>query len=759
MADTTTAPATEPDGEDTGAVGVADERLAFRGPIQQLLTRPEIGAILGAASVWILFWLVSAPFGTVGGTAVYLDVAGLLGIMAVPVALLMIGGEFDLSSGSMTGATAIVVILLSKEVGEFGGAGLSLHVAVPLALAFALTIGWFNGTVVEKTSLPSFIVTLGTFFILIGAKLGIAKLFTDKVIVEGLDEADGYEFWNNIFGAGWIRNNHVWDGRDWGWAGLLIFGGVALLVGVLDLTFQRRQTPGPTGVPVFLGGTAAGLIGFALLLTQDGSSADWIFGTVTGAGILVGVAGWCLWRYDRAPKSDGSPDSVVGRLVAGGVAAVVGAMIITAVMDASDESQINILTGSLSKVVFFSGVGLMGVLAILAASGRVSQGMPVVGAAVAGLPAISFLVTVQAARALLFVGLAVAGIFALSAAARRGRAVSSTLGLGISILTAVAIVVLALFIRSEGDSRKIRVELTVSILLVAVAAASMALATFLSAGRTIAAPHVDLSRWTRYAGIGGLATAGVSILTELADIGPALLNAHDDPGIIFGLVSGLARGAVAGVVIYAVGVLYHLLFTEDDGAGRPLLTVALAALGLGLAAKLLFITGAEAEATQAVTRFRVGVLYYLLAAGAGTWLLMRTQFGSWTFAVGGNKEASRSVGVPTAQTKTTLFMMVSVAAFVAGMVLAFRLNSVQADVGNGQEFRYIIVAVVGGNLLTGGYGSAMGAALGALIWGMISQGIGFSAWNTDWKFLVLGSLLLVAVIVNNYVRSRAEKFR
>ena len=230
-----------------------DERVRKTSLVRRLLARPELGAIGGAVCVWIFFAIVAdRGFLTLRGTATYLEVAAELGILAVAVALLMIGGEFDLSSGSMTGATAIVVILLSKEVGEFGGAGLSLHVAVPLGLAFALTIGWFNGTVVEKTSLPSFIVTLGTFFILIGAKLGIAKLFTDKVIVEGLDEADGYEFWNNIFGAGWIRNGHVWDGRDWAWAGLLIFGGVALLVGVLDLTFQRRKTPGPTGLPVFL---------------------------------------------------------------------------------------------------------------------------------------------------------------------------------------------------------------------------------------------------------------------------------------------------------------------------------------------------------------------------------------------------------------------------------------------------------------------------------------------------------------------------
>ena len=191
---------------------VEDERLAHRGPVQQLLTRPEIGALIGAVGVWLLFWLVSAPFGTAGGTANYLDVAATLGLMAVPVALLMIGGEFDLSSGSMTGATAVIVVLLSSDTAELGGAGLSLHLAVPLSLAFALAIGWFNGTLVDKTSLPSFIVTLGTFFILIGAKLGFTKLFTNKVIAEGLDRSGGYEFWDNIFGGSAIT---MFGQNDW----------------------------------------------------------------------------------------------------------------------------------------------------------------------------------------------------------------------------------------------------------------------------------------------------------------------------------------------------------------------------------------------------------------------------------------------------------------------------------------------------------------------------------------------------------------
>ena len=89
-----------------------DERLAHRGPIQKLLTRPEIGALIGAGTIWVFFWSVSDVFGTVPGANNYLDVSTSLGIMAIAVAMLMIGGEFDLSSGAMTGATGMLVVLL-----------------------------------------------------------------------------------------------------------------------------------------------------------------------------------------------------------------------------------------------------------------------------------------------------------------------------------------------------------------------------------------------------------------------------------------------------------------------------------------------------------------------------------------------------------------------------------------------------------------------------------------------------------------------
>jgi simple sugar transport system permease protein len=92
-------------------------------------------------------------------------------------------------------------------------------------------------------------------------------------------------------------------------------------------------------------------------------------------------------------------------------------------------------------------------------------------------------------------------------------------------------------------------------------------------------------------------------------------------------------------------------------------------------------------------------------------------------------------------------------------MIALRLSSVQAGQGVGEEFTYIIAAVVGGCLLTGGYGSAIGAALGALIYGMVDQGIVYHLWDSDWLYAILGAMLLGAVLVNNWVKSRAERVR
>jgi simple sugar transport system permease protein len=157
--------------------------------------------------------------------------------------------------------------------------------------------------------------------------------------------------------------------------------------------------------------------------------------------------------------------------------------------------------------------------------------------------------------------------------------------------------------------------------------------------------------------------------------------------------------------------------------------------------------------------FRITVLWWVAITIIATWLLSRTRAGNWIFGVGGDATAARNVGVPVSRVKIALFMTTAMASALVGIMIALRLASVQAGQGVGEEFQYIIAAVVGGCLLTGGYGSAIGAAIGALIIGMAFIGIQFSGWDTDWRFLFLGVILLLAVLVNNLVRRSAEGAR
>jgi simple sugar transport system permease protein len=159
------------------------------------------------------------------------------------------------------------------------------------------------------------------------------------------------------------------------------------------------------------------------------------------------------------------------------------------------------------------------------------------------------------------------------------------------------------------------------------------------------------------------------------------------------------------------------------------------------------------------TQFQVSILWWVIFAAGCAWVLLRTRFGNWIFAVGGSAVSSRAVGVPVTRAKVLLFMTTAFAAWLVGSINILRFASVQANQGIGLEFQYIIAAVIGGCLLTGGFGSAVGAAIGALIFGMARQGIVFARWNSDWFMLFLGVMLLAAVLVNNAFRRKAERVR
>jgi simple sugar transport system permease protein len=155
----------------------------------------------------------------------------------------------------------------------------------------------------------------------------------------------------------------------------------------------------------------------------------------------------------------------------------------------------------------------------------------------------------------------------------------------------------------------------------------------------------------------------------------------------------------------------------------------------------------------------VSVLWWLGITVAGAWLLAKTRFGNWIFGAGGDPVAARNVGVPVARTKVLLFVMTSTIASLWGVMTAIGLRGIQSNEGVGREFEFIIAAVVGGTLLTGGYGSVVGAAFGAAILGMAQIGIILSDWDSNYVFLFEGVILVLAVLLNTTIRSRAQRAR
>ncbi|WP_377509180.1 ABC transporter permease [Octadecabacter sp. R77987] len=136
----------------------------------------------------------------------------------------------------------------------------------------------------------------------------------------------------------------------------------------------------------------------------------------------------------------------------------------------------------------------------------------------------------------------------------------------------------------------------------------------------------------------------------------------------------------------------------------------------------------------------------------GHWLLTRTRFGNWVFAAGGDADAARNSGVPVNAVKIKMFMFTAFCATVFAVCQVMEFGSAGADRGLLKEFEAIIAVVIGGALLTGGYGSVIGAALGALIFGVVQQGLFFAGVESSLFRVFLGLILLAAVILNTYIR-------
>src|SRR3954469_1071917 len=236
-------------------------------------------------------------------------------------------------------------------------------------------------------------------------------------------------------------------------------------------------------------------------------------------------------------------------------------------------------------------------------------------------------------------------------------------------------------------------------------------------------------------------------------------------GVIVALVLALAVGAFNGWLLMRTG-LPSFLVTLGTFFILQGLNIAVTRLASGAVASnsISDMDGFNTAKAVFASEFKIGgvtikiiVVWWILFVILAAWVLQRTQIGNWIFAVGGDAAAARAVGVPVKKVKIGLFMTVGFFAWFAGMQLLFVQNGVvQSGEGVGKEFLFIIAAVVGGCLLTGGYGSVVGGAIGALIFAMVQLGVVYAGWNPDWFKAFLGAMLLLATIVNLIVKNRAE---
>ena len=150
----------------------------------------------------------------------------------------------------------------------------------------------------------------------------------------------------------------------------------------------------------------------------------------------------------------------------------------------------------------------------------------------------------------------------------------------------------------------------------------------------------------------------------------------------------------------------------------------------------------------------VEILWFIAIALVATYVLLRTPAGNWIFAAGGDRVAASNSGVPVNRIKISLFMLTAVCAALVAVITVIDAGSTDARRGFQKEFEAIIAAVIGGCLLTGGYGSAIGAFFGSIIFGMVVIGLTYTDFDQDWFQVFLGGMLLIAVLFNNAIRKR-----
>lgn len=230
--------------------------------------------------------------------------------------------------------------------------------------------------------------------------------------------------------------------------------------------------------------------------------------------------------------------------------------------------------------------------------------------------------------------------------------------------------------------------------------------------------------------------------------------------MFIGVIAALGIGALAGFVNGVITARTNVpSFVVTLG-----MNFALVGITLGLSRAITGTTSVPLEVDpffKAIFgsliggQFEVAIFWAIAVAIVIAWLLQMTPWGNWVFAIGGDKESARATGIPVARVKISLFVMSGLGAAFVGVIQTSLYNGAQTTSGQSFVFNSIIAVVIGGVLLTGGYGSVFGMVLGTLTFAIVNQGIYYTGWSSDWASFILGALLLAAVLMNNTFRRLA----
>jgi simple sugar transport system permease protein len=155
---------------------------------------------------------------------------------------------------------------------------------------------------------------------------------------------------------------------------------------------------------------------------------------------------------------------------------------------------------------------------------------------------------------------------------------------------------------------------------------------------------------------------------------------------------------------------------------------------------------------------QVIIVWWFLLTAIFAFVLHKTSYGNWIYALGGDKTSARNAGVPTDRVVISLFVLSAVSASFVGMCGAILFNTTQVSGGMSYIFNVIASVVVGGVLLTGGFGSVMGIFMGTLTFAIVNKGISFTKINPNWANFVIGVTLVLAMVMNEHLRKKALSY-